>query len=170
MLTIDAINSLPLDDAAAALASVIENSPWVVRAALEDRPFASVARLHDAMMTVAGNAPLEIRLALLRAHPELAGSSVPVAEMTADSQAEQGTAGLDSLPDSERAAFDELNRAYRERFTFPFIIAVREHNRDSILAAFRQRLGNTAEVEMAIALGEMAKVSRARLHRLVSDR
>jgi OHCU decarboxylase len=90
--------------------------------------------------------------------------------MTAESRAEQGTAGLDSLADSERAAFDELNRAYRERFTFPFIIAVREHDRASILAAFRHRLGNTADAEMAIALGEMAKVSRARLHRLVSDR
>jgi len=170
MLTIEAINALPLDDAAAALSSVIENSPWVVRAALAHRPFASVDHLHDAMMTVAGNAPLETRLALLRAHPELAGSSVPLAEMTADSRAEQGTAGLDSLADSERAAFDALNRAYRERFTFPFIIAVREHDRASILAAFRQRLGNTADAEMAIALGEMAKVSRARLHRLVSDR
>jgi OHCU decarboxylase len=170
MISIDAINTMPLEAASAALAGVIENSPWVVGEALRRRPFANVDLLHGAMMAVVHGAPLETRLALLRAHPELAGSSVPVAEMTPDSQAEQGTAGLDRLPEPERMEFDELNRAYRECFSFPFIIAVREHDRSSILATFRQRLDNPVEAEIAIALGEMAKVSRARLHRLVASR
>lgn len=130
--------------------------------ALRERPFATVAVLHAAMVEALRHADAETQLAVIRAHPEL-GSKVARADLTAASQAEQGSLGLDRLSEAEFTRFTRLNAAYRERFGFPFIICVRRHTRDSILRQFERRLGNDAATERAAALDEIAMITRLRL-------
>jgi 2-oxo-4-hydroxy-4-carboxy-5-ureidoimidazoline decarboxylase len=119
------------------------------------------------MLAVVGRAPAAQRLALLRAHPELAGEAMRQRLLTADSTGEQASAGLTHLDAGDAARFDALNREYRERFGFPFIVAVREHTKDSILAAFARRLASEPEAEIRTALGEVAKITRYRLDALL---
>jgi OHCU decarboxylase len=108
-------------------------------------------------------APHNRQLALIRAHPDLAGKAAVAGELTAESTREQSSAGLDRLTPEEFARFTELNTAYRERFAFPFIICVREHTKASILGQFAERLGHSHDQEIAFALGEVAKIARLRL-------
>jgi 2-oxo-4-hydroxy-4-carboxy-5-ureidoimidazoline decarboxylase len=112
-------------------------------------------------------APLERQLALIRAHPDLAaprGHPAAIAgELTAASSREQASAGLDRLTPEEYRRFHALNDAYRARFGFPFIIAVRENTKESILRSFEARLANDRDAEVATALGEIGKIVRLRL-------
>jgi len=150
----------------ALLGGIFEHSPWVARAAYAARPFASVAALHTTMVSVVTNSGVERQLALLRAHPELAQSG----PLTDASTQEQGGMGLHSLAADEAAAFDALNATYRERFGFPFIIAVRgQRDRAAILAALSARSRHSAEQEIATALAEVAKITRFRLDDLITD-
>ncbi len=145
---------------------IYEHSPWVAERAhaLELGPaHDSAAGLSNAMARAFRAAPQDERLAVLVAHPDLAGKLAAAQRLTADSTAEQASAGLDALTDDERAAFTALNAHYVARFGFPFIIAVRENTKASILAAFAQRLNNTPEQEFAAAC---AQVERIALHRL----
>ena len=103
------------------------------------------------------------RLALLRAHPDLAGKAARAGAMSAASVSEQATAGLDRLTDDEFARFERLNAAYRERFGFPFIIAVRRHDKLAILAAYERRLQNTREAEIDAALEQVFEITGMRL-------
>jgi len=160
--TLDSLNSLPLPGFTGAVGDVFEHASWVADAAFGHRPFPTVAALHEAMMGVVRASPAERQLAFIRAHPEL-GSKVRRLDITADSQAEQGALGLDSLSDAEFARFSELNAAYAEKFGFPFIICVRRHTRDSILKQFARRLANDAETERQAALDEIALITRLRL-------
>jgi 2-oxo-4-hydroxy-4-carboxy-5-ureidoimidazoline decarboxylase len=112
----------------------------------------------------------EEQLALLRAHPDLAGRAARAGALTNASAAEQSSAGLDRLDDEEYERFGRLNAAYREKFGFPFIIAVRRHDKTSILAAFEARLGNTPAQEMDGALAQVAEIARSRLAGLVKER
>jgi 2-oxo-4-hydroxy-4-carboxy-5-ureidoimidazoline decarboxylase len=166
-LTLDALNQASAADFAAALGNVFEHSPWVVEAAAQARPFASLAVLRDAAVALIEAASPEQRLALIRAHPDLADRVRPAGEITADSAAEQGGAGLDRLSEAEFAQFDQLNSAYREKFSFPFILGVRRHTRDSILDAFERRLMNLPEEEEAEALREITRIAGLRLAALV---
>src|SRR5687768_18139898 len=111
---------------------VFENSPWVAAAASHARPFASIDALHAAMADVVRAASRERQLALLNAHPELAGKEAQTGTMTNASVAEQAAAGLDRLSAEELARLNFLNRAFRARFGHPFIIAVRNHSKQSI--------------------------------------
>ncbi|MSO99697.1 MAG: 2-oxo-4-hydroxy-4-carboxy-5-ureidoimidazoline decarboxylase [Acetobacteraceae bacterium] len=166
-IDLETINTLGADAFTAHLGRIFEHSSWIARAAFAARPFVSVAALHATMVSVVTNAGPERQLALLRAHPELAR---PVA-LTASSAAEQGGMGLDRLAGEEAAAFDERNAAYRARFGFPFIIAVRgQCDRSAILAAMTARLGHSPEQEMAAALAEVAKIARFRLDDLIGSR
>ena len=160
--TLESLNSLPLQAFSAAVGEVFEHASWVADAAFGHRPFATVAALHEAMMGVVRSSPAERQLAFIRAHPEL-GSKVKRLDITADSQAEQGSLGLDRLSDAEFRTFTELNAAYREKFGFPFIICVRRHTRDSVLRQFARRLSNDAETERKAALDEIAFITRLRL-------
>ncbi|MFN3349543.1 2-oxo-4-hydroxy-4-carboxy-5-ureidoimidazoline decarboxylase [Pseudorhodoplanes sp.] len=160
--TLESLNSLPLPAFSAAVGEVFEHASWVADAAFGHRPFATVAALHEAMMGVVRSSPAERQLAFIRAHPEL-GSKVKRLDITADSQAEQGSLGLDRLSDAEFQTFTELNAAYREKFGFPFIICVRRHTRDSVLRQFARRLSNDAETERNTALDEIAFITRLRL-------
>ena len=151
----------------ARLGDVFEDSPWVADRAWEARPFPTVESLHAAMRTVVTRASDGERLALLRAHPDLAGKAARVGAMSAASVSEQATAGLDRLTDEEFARFERLNAAYRERFGFPFIVAVRRHDKASILAAFETRLGHSREQEIDAALVQVFDIARMRLDGLL---
>lgn len=105
----------------------------------------------------------ERQLALIRAHPDLAGRLAKLGQLTVESTREQASAGLDQLPDDELAAFQKLNTAYRERFSFPFIICARLNARDAILAAMNARIHNSPAQEHAAALGEIEKIAWLRL-------
>jgi 2-oxo-4-hydroxy-4-carboxy-5-ureidoimidazoline decarboxylase len=161
-LALDQLNPLPRAAFAAALGDIFEHAPWVADAVAPQRPFATVTALHDAMLAAVRHAPRDTQLGLIRAHPEL-GSKVARAELTADSQAEQGSLGLDRLSDTEFARFQRLNARYRERFGFPFIVCVRRHTRDSILAQFERRADNDLEAEIATAIAEIGLITRLRL-------
>jgi 2-oxo-4-hydroxy-4-carboxy-5-ureidoimidazoline decarboxylase len=162
MLTLDALNAMSALDFAANLGDVFEHAPWVAEHAAAKRPFATVEALHAAMMTVVRSAPDETQLRFICAHPEL-GSKVQRIDMTIDSQAEQGSLGLDRLSDAEFQRFQTLNLAYREKHGIPFIIGVRRHTRDSILSRFEQRLDSSPQVERLAALLEIGNITRLRL-------
>jgi 2-oxo-4-hydroxy-4-carboxy-5-ureidoimidazoline decarboxylase len=161
---LDALNSLNVDAFTVVLGGIFEHSSWIARAAWTARPFASVPTLHATMVTVVANAGAERQLDLLRAHPELAQTG----PLTQASSAEQGSMGLDRLEADEAAAFDRLNAAYRARFGFPFIIAVRgQRDRAAILAVLSARLENTPDQERTASLAEVAKIARFRLDDLI---
>jgi 2-oxo-4-hydroxy-4-carboxy-5-ureidoimidazoline decarboxylase len=161
------INAMPAADFAAALGDVFEHAPWVAERAAADRPYPTVAALHDGLMQAVHGVPVATQLAFVRGHPELGGKLAHA--MTEASRSEQGGLGLDRLDDEEFARFERLNAAYRERFGFPFIICVRRHTRASILAEFERRLGNDPASELATALAEIGHITRLRLDAKVRD-
>src|SRR3984885_10910536 len=128
---------------------IFENSPWVAEKAWEKRPFASLDDMHAAMVAVAKNAPAAQQLALLQSHPDLAGKEAQAGTMTASSVTEQASAGLNALSPAEFAELSGLNAAYRAKFGFPFIIAVRMHTKEGIFFEFRRRLQNDTQTECA---------------------
>ncbi len=147
----------------AALGDVYEHAPWVAQAASRQRPFATLAALHAAMMAAVRAAPPDQQLALINGHPDLAGKAARAGTMTVDSKAEQASADLDRLSEAEFAQFHRLNNAYREKFGMPFIICVRRHSRDSILQQFERRLQNSMAAETEAALGEIFRIAALRL-------
>jgi OHCU decarboxylase len=167
VLALDDVNALDADAFVGAFGAVFEHSPWVAERVARRRPFASAGDLEAAFDAAVTEAPPERQLALLRAHPELAGREAGDGELTAESAREQGRAGLDRLAPGELNALQNLNADYHRRFGFPLIVFVREHTPDSILAWGRERLANGPDEERAIALGEVAKIGRARLRDLL---
>lgn len=141
-------------------AALFEHSPWVVERAAERLPFTDV---HTGLMTAVHAASPEDQLALIRAHPELAGKAAIDRTLTEASTAEQASAGLDRLTPAEFDRFQALNTAYRDRFDFPFIICVRLTDKAGILAAMEQRLSNPRDVEIATALTQIGEIVRLRL-------
>ena len=167
MIDLQRVNGLTCDAFVAHLGGVFEHASWVARAAHGKGPFASVPDLHAAMMDAVRTAPADRRLAFLNGHPELAGPEARARAMTAESVQEQGSAGLDRLTEADGQAFDRLNAAYRQRFGFPFIVAVRGRDLREILVLFAQRLEREPAAEEATALDEIAAITRMRLDRLV---
>jgi len=167
VLTLQAVNRMDRAAFTRAVGGIFEQSAWVAERAWPARPFANAAALHDAMVAVVQSASPAEQIDLLRAHPDLAGKTARAGTMTPSSVAEQASAGLDRLTDEEYERFTRLNTAYRERFGFPFIIAVRRHDKTSILAAFESRLPNTREAEVSAALAEVFDITRMRLERLL---
>jgi len=151
-VTLDQLNAGADTDFLAALGGVFENSPWLVERAIADRPFATRAALAAVLMDILLAASEDEKLALIRAHPDLAGKAARASALTDHSMREQASAGLDRLSDAEFDRFNRLNNAYRAAFGFPFIIAVLDHTKDTILASFETRLNQsrTAEIEEAI--------------------
>ena len=167
MIGIEALNQADRRVFVDMLGQVFENSPWVAEAAWEARPFEDVDALHDAMVAVVRSSAVERRVRLLEAHPELAGRIARAGDLTAESTSEQSSAGLDRLTPKEMEHFDGLNAAYREKFGFPFIIAVRNHTKSTILDRFERRLAHSAETEIEAALAEVSKITHMRLGDLV---
>lgn len=168
--SLEALNRLGRDEFRRALGGVFEQSPWVADRAFDRRPFATPEALHEAMVQVVRGASREERLALVRAHPDLAGKAARAGAMSAASVAEQSGAGLHRLTEEEYERFERLNAAYREKFGFPFVIAVRTHEKHAILAAFEARLRNSLDDEVEAALAQIAEIARLRLDALVKDR
>jgi 2-oxo-4-hydroxy-4-carboxy-5-ureidoimidazoline decarboxylase len=167
--TLSDLNACSRADFVAALANVFEYSPWIAEKAAGARPFAGVAQLFEAMKAAVERAPAELRLALIRAHPDLADKTQRAAGLTAESGAEQNSAGLDRLSDAEYRAFERVNNAYRAKFGFPYIVCVRRHSKDSILRDFERRLPNGAVTEVANSIGEICRIAALRVDQLVAS-
>jgi 2-oxo-4-hydroxy-4-carboxy-5-ureidoimidazoline decarboxylase len=162
-LSLDTLNAASEADFTAALADIYEHSSWVAKAASARRPLATLADLHQAMMDAVRAAPAATQLALVKAHPDLAGKAARAGNLTADSTNEQASVGLDRLTDEEFARFHRLNDAYQAKFGIPFIVCVRRHSKDSILREFERRLAHGSEGEMETALGEIFRIAALRL-------
>jgi 2-oxo-4-hydroxy-4-carboxy-5-ureidoimidazoline decarboxylase len=164
---LDRLNSAEDAEFVRELGDIYEHAPWVAAAVSGLRPFALLAALHAAMTEAVRKAPAEQRLALIVGHPDLAGKAARAGTLTADSTAEQTSAGLNQLSEQEFSDFHRLNEAYREKFGIPFIVCVRRHSKDSILRLFKQRLKNHPEAEEAAALHEIFRITALRLDQRV---
>ena len=167
IVSLDDLNAASVADFTARLANVFEHSPWIAQAAAAGRPFASLAALREVLLGVIARAPQDRRLALIRAHPDLANKTQRAAGLTDDSVSEQDGAGLDRLTDAEFAAFESANNAYKAKFGFPFILCVRRHAKDSILDEFHRRLQLEPAAEEQAALTEIGRIATLRLAQLV---
>jgi 2-oxo-4-hydroxy-4-carboxy-5-ureidoimidazoline decarboxylase len=163
MIALSTVNDMPEADFVAQFGDVAEHSPWVAEAAARARPYPSRDAMVKAFAAAVAAAPEARRLDLVRAHPDLAGRAALAGEIAADSRREQAGAGLDTLSAAEFARFTELNRRYRERFGFPFILAVKGATKHDILAAFEARLGHTRAAETETALAQIARIFRFRI-------
>src|SRR5882757_6329993 len=161
------LNACSRDDFVAALGNVFEYSPWIAEQATLARPFDGVQQLFDAMKTVVDQAAPELRLALIKGHPDLANKAQRAAGLTAESSAEQNSLGLDRLSDAEYEAFERVNSAYRTKFGIPYIVCARRHTKDSVLRDFERRLPNDAATEMKTSVAEICRIAALRLDQLV---
>jgi 2-oxo-4-hydroxy-4-carboxy-5-ureidoimidazoline decarboxylase len=166
-VSLDTLNAADRATFMAAIGEVMELAPWVAEAAYAQRPFTSLAALYQAMTDAVKKAGDERQRALINGHPDLAGKAAREGKLTADSTAEQATAGLDRLSEEEFAAFHRLNDAYRAKFSMPFIICVRRHGKASILRQFERRLTNDAAAERKTALDEIFRIAALRLDQKV---
>jgi chitin deacetylase len=148
---------------------VFEHSPWVAERAWTRGPFRSVEALYQTLLQVVQEATAAEQLALVRAHPELAGAEAKEGTLTLDSSGEQGRLGFTSLSRDEVLQMAQINRRYREKFGFPCIVALRLHvTRDSVIAEMQRRTGNSKEVELKNALEQIGHITRGRLEKWAS--
>jgi 2-oxo-4-hydroxy-4-carboxy-5-ureidoimidazoline decarboxylase len=147
---------------------IFEKSPWVAEKAWDKKPFASIDEMHAAMVTVAKYAPLPKQLALLQSHPDLAGKEAQAGAMTSSSVSEQASAGLNALSKAEMTQISDLNAAYKAKFGFPFIIAVRMHTKEGIFFDFSRRLQNDTQTEYANDLQNVYAITRLRLDKMLT--
>lgn len=158
--TLDQLNAMAEDDFVAAIGPTFEETPSIAAQVWPQRPFASVADLHQRMVAIVRTMPPADQLTLINAHPDL-GTRVAMAEA---SVSEQSKAGLTNLTAEEYQQFQALNQQYKVKFGFPFILAVAEHTKTSILENFMDRLRNSTDVEKSTALVEIEKIALARLN------
>ena len=169
MITLDQLNTASLDEACALLDGLYEHSPWIARAALQQRPFTSLAQFKAALARVVSDASKDAQLALLRAHPELAGRAMVDNSLTAESTNEQNTAGLTRCTPAEFEKIQTLNAAYNARFGFPFIVAVRGPRgiglqKAEIIATLERRLHGHPEFELQECLRNVHRIAEIRLN------
>jgi OHCU decarboxylase len=169
VIGLDALNKLPVDEFTAVLGAIFEHSPWVPQRAAAARPFSSRLELLDAMRTVVQAAPVAEQLGLIRAHPQLGARGRKRLELTEASSREQRRAGLDACTDEEFAELMRLNAAYVQKFSFPFILAVRGHDPNSILASMGSRLKNDLDSERHMALTQIGLIGGYRLADVVAS-
>jgi 2-oxo-4-hydroxy-4-carboxy-5-ureidoimidazoline decarboxylase len=166
-ITIEEVNELGREEFVAKFGPLFEESPWVVERAWQDRPFECLSEVQDPLNAAVHAASEERQLALIRAHPDLAGKAAIKGTLTPESTREQASAGLDRLSPQEYETFTETNRAYREKFGFPMVVCVREHMKESILASAAARLKRSREEEFETALDEISMIANLRLQDLV---
>jgi N-carbamoyl-L-amino-acid hydrolase len=169
MIALERLNSISAPDFVAALGSIFEHSPWVPERVAALRPFASVIALHKAMSAAVLEAEEAVQLALIRAHPELAGSAALRGDVTSASTSEQKGAGLSALTQSQLTRLSSLNAQYAIHFGFPFILAVKGHTPDSVIAALAERVSHDAQQERCVALREICRIGYFRLADLVQE-
>ncbi|KJA10207.1 allantoate amidohydrolase [Acidovorax temperans] len=168
-LTLEQLNAASPAEALALLDGLYEHSPWIAEQALAQRPLRSLAHLKHALAQVVRTAELDAQLALIRAHPELAGKAMVAKSLTAESTNEQSKAGLTECTPEEFERIQQLNAAYNERFGFPFILAVRGPrgtglSKQEIIDTFARRLDNHPEFELAEALRNIHRIAEIRLN------
>jgi len=168
MITLDSLNAASAAEFSQRLAGTYEHSPWIVEAAAAQRPFRSLAHLKLVLAGIVRNADREAQLKLIRSHPELAGRAMVARTLTAESADEQSRAGLTACTPAEFERLQALNTAYRERFGFPFILAVRGPrgtglSKTEIIATLARRLDNHPDFEQAEALRNIHRIAELRL-------
>ena len=159
------LNQMSQADFTEALGEIWEETPEIAEQAWHSKPFKDLNALHQAMVAVVGSMREAEQLALIKAHPDL-GSKTKMAEASVQ---EQAGIGLDRLSESEYQQFQSLNQAYKDKFNFPFIVAVKYHTKESILQAFETRLENDRQREKQQALNEIGKIARLRLEYIITD-
>lgn len=172
MPRLDELNRMDAQEFTALLGGVYEHSPWIAARAFGLRPaggFPTRAHLHAALVATVHSASEAEKLALLDAHPALAGKEAASGSLTAASHAEQTSAGLTAMTAADVVRLRELNARYRDKFGFPFIIAVRNHTQAAILGSLEARLFNTRSMEVNNALAQVGEIARLRLLDLVSE-
>ena len=169
MLTIEALNAMSVPQFTQALGSIFEHSPWVAERAAALRPFRHREHLHQALCQQVAQASVAEQDALILAHPRLGARGRQRAQLTQSSAREQSRAGLDACTDEEYSELLRLNELYTARFAFPFILAVRGHTPESILAAMTQRLANDPVTERATALQQIDRIAGLRLGDAIAD-
>ena len=162
-MKVDAINALTASAFEDIFGDIAEESPWVASQAFRAAPFASRDAVIDAFAHALLDADDEDRLAVICAHPDLAGKLAAAGHLTEDSTSEQASAGLDSLTDAEREEFTVLNESYKARFGFPFILAVKGATKQQILDSFRARLPEDRDTEFQEALKQVCRIMAFRL-------
>jgi len=162
-VTLDQVNALSRDDFVATFGDVAEHSPWVAERAAVKRPYADREAMAEAFIDAIFDAGEAEKLALVRAHPDLAGRAAVAGNIAEESKREQAGAGLHNLTAEEFARFTELNDAYRARFQFPFILAVKGADKHQILRSFQQRIGKEPEAELAMAIRQVARIVTFRI-------
>lgn len=170
-LTISDVNALSRREFVSRFGPIYEDSPWVAEAAWPTRPFASRADLAAKLGAVVADAGPDAQLLLIRSHPDLVGRAALAGTLGRASTAEQAAAGLDrdALSPEEVDQFAQYNKAYWDRFEFPFVICARENKKDAILAGFRQRLAHDRDEEIATALREIDRIAHYRLADLIRE-
>ena len=169
MIELAELNALSAHDFVLHLASIFEHSPWVPEHIAGARPFASSIELHGAMCAAVMRADESQQLTLIKAHPQLAGRAAVRGELTAASSSEQQGAGLSACTPQQVDALQSLNDAYNARFGFPFILAVKGHTPDSVIAAMRRRVLHDAGTERGVALREICRIARFRIAALITE-
>jgi beta-ureidopropionase / N-carbamoyl-L-amino-acid hydrolase len=169
MIALERLNSISAQDFVAALASIFEHSPWVPERVAASRPFVSVIALHQAMCAAVLQAEEALQLTLIRAHPELAGSAALRGDVTSASTSEQKGAGLSALTQSQLARLQALNAEYAARFGFPFVLAVKGHTPESVIATLAERVSHDGLQERGVALREICRIAYFRLADLVQE-
>ncbi len=165
MSVVEALNDATRDDFVLRLGSIYEHSPWVAERVYAARPYAGLDALHGAMQAAVLDAAPEEQMTLIRAHPELAGK-LAATTLTESSRSEQRSAGLDRCTAEEKSHMQALNAQYREKFGFPFIVAVKGLDWAAIIERMGARLAHTPEEEVATALAEIGRIARFRLEAL----
>jgi beta-ureidopropionase / N-carbamoyl-L-amino-acid hydrolase len=169
VIPLERLNRIGMQDFVAALASIFEHSPWVPERVAESRPFNSAIALHKAMCAAVMQADEELQLALIRAHPELAGRAALRGDLTSASTSEQKGAGLSALTPAQLVRLQSLNAQYAVRFGFPFVLAVKGHTPDSVIETLAERVTHEPHEERSVALTEICRIAHFRLADLVEE-
>ena len=162
-LTLATVNALSPAEFLARFGDVAEHSPWVAEVAAGARPFVDRDSFVAAFIAAVAAAPQDLQLALIRAHPDLAGKMALAGGLTEDSAREQAGAGLNTLTAEEFARFTRLNDGYKAKFGFPFIFAVKGATKHMILDAFEARISHDPATEFATALAQISRIFRFRI-------
>lgn len=167
--SLEAVNALPPTEFVQAFGSVLEHSPRYADRVARRRPFDSAESLAAAFTEELLRDDPDGQLGLIRSHPDLAGKAALAGDLTAESASEQASAGLDRLSPEEYAEFHRINAAYHAKFDMPYVVCVRDHTRQSILAGAAERLRHTPEQERTAALREIGRIARYRILDLVRE-
>jgi beta-ureidopropionase / N-carbamoyl-L-amino-acid hydrolase len=169
VISLQQLNVMPAAEFVSALSGIFERSPWVAERVAALRPFSSTLQLHEAMCDAVMQAGVYEQLALIRAHPELAGRAAVRGELTPESTREQKAAGLSACSPQEFERIQALNAAYSRAFGFPFVLAVKGHTPATVIAELERRVSNTAEHERVVALEQIGRIAGFRLAEYVEE-